>query len=180
MIIWLIFTNTFSLISSRACSSYCLFNHDDRHSTSGNLLIFGGGAICWASRKQSVVALSTAESEYIALSAAVQEAAWLQKLLADLRMPSQPIVMMEDNQGAIALAKNPVAHSRTKHIDIHFHYIREAQENGLSRLSTALPRRCWLTLQSLFPEILRNFFWPEKTCVRQILTATLSGSVVAS
>lgn len=107
---------------------------DDRHSTSGNLFVLGEGAICWASRKQPVVALSTAESEYIALSAAAQEAAWLQKLLSDLNISPQPIVMMEDNQGAIALAKNPVAHSRTKHIDIRFHYIREAQENGLIQI----------------------------------------------
>ena len=49
-------------------------------------------------------------------------------------MSSQPIVMMEDNQGAIALAKNPIAHSRTKHIDIRFHFIREAQENGLIQI----------------------------------------------
>ena len=106
-------------------------DHDDRHSTSGNLFIFGGGAICWSSKKQAVVALSTYEAKYIALSAATQEAAWLQKLLLDLRMRSQPMVMMEDNQGAIALAKNPIGHSRTKHIDIRFHFIREAQENGL-------------------------------------------------
>jgi len=95
---------------------------DDGHSTSGNFLIFGGAAICWTSKKQPVVALSTAESEYIALSPAVQESAWLQKLLADLQMLSQPILMMENNQGAMALAKTSVAHSRTKHIDIRFHF----------------------------------------------------------
>ena len=49
-------------------------------------------------------------------------------------MSSQPIVMMEDNQGAIALAKYPIAHLRTKHIDIHFHFIREVQENGLIQI----------------------------------------------
>ena len=106
-------------------------DHDDRHSTSGNVFVFGNGAITWTSKKQAVVALSTSEAEYIALSAAAQEAAWLQKLFSDLLMSSQPIVMMEDNQGAIALAKNPIAHSRTKHIDIRFHFIREAQENGV-------------------------------------------------
>ena len=109
-------------------------DHDDRHSTSGNLFMFGGGAICWSSKKQAVVALSTSEAEYISLSAAAQETAWLQKLLLDLRMSSHPITMMEDNQGAIALAKNPIAHSRSKHIDIRFHFIREAQENGLIQI----------------------------------------------
>jgi len=91
-------------------ASHC----DDRHST----FIFGGAAICWTSKEQPVIALSTAECEYIALSSAAQEAAWLQKLLADLQMPSKPIIMMEDHQRAMALAKNPVAHSRTNHIDI--------------------------------------------------------------
>ena len=109
-------------------------DYDDRHSTSGNLFMFGGAAICWSSRKQPVVALSTAESEYIALSAATQEAAWLQKLLTDLRMPSRPIVLMENNQGAIALTQNPVAHSKNKHIDIRFHFIREAPEKGMIQI----------------------------------------------
>ena len=67
----------------------------------------------------------------MALSLAAQEAAWLQKLLTDLQIPPKPIVIKEDNQGAIALARNPIAHSRTKHIDIRFHFIREAQEEGI-------------------------------------------------
>ena len=97
---------------------------DDCHSTSGNL---AGGPISWQSKKQGVVALSTCEAEYVALSAAVQEAIWLKKLLADLGVvPKQPVVIMEDNQGALAVAKNPIAHTRTKHIDIRYHFIREA------------------------------------------------------
>ncbi len=95
------------------------------------MFIFGGGAISWLSKKQAVIALSTSEAEYIALSLAAQEAAWLQKLLLELQMPPQPIIMMEDNQGATALAKNPIARSRTKHIDVRFHFLREAQEDGL-------------------------------------------------
>ena len=63
----------------------------------------------------------------MALSAAVQEAIWLKKLLADLGVvPKQPVVIMEDNQGALAVAKNPIAHTRTKHIDIRYHFTREA------------------------------------------------------
>ena len=100
---------------------------DDRHSTSGNLFLLAGGPISWQSKKQGVVALSTCEAEYVALSAAVQEAIWLKKLLADLGVvPKQPVVIMEDNQGALAVAKNPIAHTRTKHIDIRYHFIREA------------------------------------------------------
>ena len=97
---------------------------DDRHSTSGNLFLLAGGPISWQSKKQGVVALSTCEAEYVALSAAVQEAIWLKKLLADLGVvPKQPVVIMED---ALAVAKNPIAHTRTKHIDIRYHFIREA------------------------------------------------------
>ncbi len=77
---------------------------DDRHSTTGNLFLLAGGAVSWLSKKQAVVALSTIEAEYVALSLAAQEATWLQKLLANLRIPTEPIVIKEDNQGAVALA----------------------------------------------------------------------------
>ena len=103
---------------------------DDRHSTSANLFLLAGGPISWQSKKQGVVALSTCEAEYVALSAAVQEAIWLKKLLADLGVvPKQPVVIMEDNQGALAVAENPIAHTRTKHIDIRYHFIREAVQD---------------------------------------------------
>ena len=104
---------------------------DDRKSTTGNVFLLVGGAISWLSKKQAVVALSTSEAEYVALSLAAQEAAWLQKLLTDLHIPTKPIVINEDNQGAIAMARNPIAHSRTKHINIRFHFIRNTQEEGI-------------------------------------------------
>ena len=66
-------------------------------------------AISWVSKKQAVVALSTSEAEYVALSFAAQEAAWLQKLFTDLQIPTKPIVINEDNQRVIALAQNPIA-----------------------------------------------------------------------
>lgn len=89
------------------------------------------GAISWLSKRQSVVALSTSEAEYVALNTAAQEAAWLRKLSLELKIPNRPIILLEDNQGAIALAKNPIGHSRTKHIDIRFHLVREAQRDGI-------------------------------------------------
>ena len=88
----------------------------------------------WTSKRQPVVALSTSEAEYIALSSATQEAVWLRRLLSELGAPVSSVTMMEDNQGAIALAKNPIAHARTKHIDIRYHYIREAVQDGLVEL----------------------------------------------
>ena len=86
---------------------------DDRHSTTGNVFILTGGAVSWLSKKQAVVALSTSEAEYMALSSAVQEALWLQKLFTDLQMTAKLITIKEDNQGAIALTQNPITHSRT-------------------------------------------------------------------
>ena len=94
-----------------------------RRSTSGTLFLMSEGAISWTSKIQSVVALSSSEAEYIALSMATQEATWMQKLLNDLHARVRPVKIMEDNQGAIAIAKNPVTHARTKHIDIRFHYV---------------------------------------------------------
>ena len=108
---------------------------ENRHSTTGNVFIMAGGPISWLSQKQSTVALSTAEAEYIALSSAAQEVVWLKQLLQDLKENGkQPITIMEDNQGAIAMAKNPVAHRRTKHIDIRYHFVREQVQKGNMQL----------------------------------------------
>ena len=101
---------------------------DDQRSTSGNLFMMARGAISWVSKKQ---ATSTSEAEYVAPSSATQEAVWLRRLLADLgAVPADPTVLMEDNQSAIAIAQNPVAHARMKHIDIQYHYVREALHEG--------------------------------------------------
>ena len=84
---------------------------DDRHSTTGNAFVMSGGAVSWLSHKQATVALSTAEAEYIALGSAVQEEMWLHQLLSDLRCDMKmPMEILEDNQEAIAMAKNPVGH----------------------------------------------------------------------
>lgn len=77
---------------------------DDRHSTSGNLFLMTGGAISWLSKIQAIVALSTSEAEYVALSLATQEAVWLRSLLSDIGVSlNGPTVLMEDNQGVILL-----------------------------------------------------------------------------
>ena len=90
------------------------------------------------SKKQAVVALSTSEAEYIALSSAAQEAIWLRKLLTELGISTVCVKLMEDNQGAIALAKNRVANAS---IDIRYHYIREAVEDGMIELQTVPPMK---------------------------------------
>jgi hypothetical protein len=82
--------------------------------------------VSWCSRKQSSVALSTAEAEYIALSVAVREAVWLRKLLTDLfDHEMDPTTIHCDNQSCVKLSENPVFHDRSKHIEIKYHYIRD-------------------------------------------------------
>ena len=94
-----------------------------------------GGVVSWRSKKQSCVALSTAEAEYIALAGATQEAVWLRRLMSDLNVDCQnPLLIYEDNQSAIALSKNPQFHGRSKHIDIKFPYVREKVDENVIKL----------------------------------------------
>ena len=89
----------------------------------------------WRSKKQSCVALSTAEAEYMALSSAAQEALWLRQLTAELRSPpATATTIFEDNQSAIAMKKNPQFHGHAKHIAIKYHFIREQVQNGTIKL----------------------------------------------
>ena len=85
------------------------------------------GAISWASKKQSEVALSSTKVEYTALAQAVKEVLWLRTLLIELGAPwhaKEISAISCDNQGAIALSRNPGCHARSKHIDIRYHVIR--------------------------------------------------------
>ncbi|CAH9132625.1 unnamed protein product [Cuscuta epithymum] len=99
---------------------------DDRKSTSGSVFDLGSGAITWSSKKQETVALSTSEAEYVAAGAAAKQALWLKKLLSDLccKQEESPEIWC-DSKSAIAMARNPAFHSRTKHIDVQHHFIRQ-------------------------------------------------------
>ena len=89
----------------------------------------------WKSKKQSCVALSTAEAEYVALSSAAQEAFWIQELNSDFGNPQVlPILICDDNQSAISMARNPQFHGRSKHINIKHHFIREQVSRNKVRL----------------------------------------------
>lgn len=116
-------------------------------STSGYVFLLAGGPISWASKKQTTVALSSTESEYIAMALATQEALWIQLLLTKLNINQhfttpvllcQPINMNVDNQSAIALARNPEYHARTKHIHIRYHFLRQ-QVNDKNIYFTYIP-----------------------------------------
>ena len=104
---------------------------DDRRSVTGYVFLLAGGAISWQSKKQKTVALSTVEAEYMAAAQSTKEAIWWRSTIQGLGYSiDQPTPLYSDNQGAIALAKNPEHHSRTKHIDIQYHFVRERVADG--------------------------------------------------
>lgn len=103
---------------------------ETRKSTTGYVFQMGTNTITWNSKRQQTVALSTCEAEYMALSHTVCEGIWTRKLLKELGFPQPTTTIHEDNQGCIALVKNPVQHHRTKHIDVKHHFIREQVEQG--------------------------------------------------
>jgi hypothetical protein len=117
---------------------------ETRLSTSGYLFKLAGAAISWQSKKQTSVALSSTEAEYMGQCHAVQELIWLILLLTelselsgmpDLRLFSKPVNIFADNQGAIALASNPENHARSKHVDIKYHFQRDQVEAGNCRFT---------------------------------------------
>jgi len=94
--------------------------------------MFGSNLICWNTKRQSSVAASSTEAEYMALFEAVREALWLKSLLNSVKIIlKRPIKIYEDNQGCISIANNPSCHKRTKHIDIKYHFAREQIENNV-------------------------------------------------
>jgi hypothetical protein len=103
-----------------------------RHSMSGYVVLLNGGPVAWSLRKQPIIALSTAEAEYIALTVAIREILYLTLLTKELYNISTPsIPIYSDNQAAVALASNNKFHSRTKHINLRYHFVRAHIKNGL-------------------------------------------------
>ncbi|CAM8972742.1 unnamed protein product [Rhodiola kirilowii] len=107
---------------------------DKRRSTTGYVFTLGGTAISWASKLQKIVALSTAEAEYVAVTEASKEMVWLQNFLCELGKEQGGSTLYSDSQSAIHLAKNPAFHSRTKHIELKYHYIRHLLEKKILQL----------------------------------------------
>jgi len=105
----------------------------NRKSTSGYVFLMAGGAVSWKSKKQGCVAQSSSEAEYMALSAAVKEAIWLSNLVgfSSAATEPSPILINVDNQGSIKMAKNDASGTRTKHIDIQYHFVRDSLAEGL-------------------------------------------------
>ena len=112
-------------------------DHDDRRSITGYFLKLGfsAGAVSWQTKKQQTVALSSCETEYQGLAAAVHEAIFLRSLMCEMGYQQMHApVTGEDTQSCIELATNPVMHKRFKHIDTKYHFIREKVDDNSVQL----------------------------------------------
>ncbi|GJW81466.1 hypothetical protein Tco_0145441 [Tanacetum coccineum] len=148
---------------------------DSRRSTSGSAQFLGDRLVSWSSKKQRSTAISTTEAEYIAMSGCCAQILWMRSQLKDYGFDFNKIPLYCDNKSAIALCCNNVQHSRSKHIDIRHHFIREQVENRVVELyfvetnyqladilTKALPRERFefllprLGMKSLTPETLKR------------------------
>ena len=133
----LVFNGPLAALSGYSDSDWA-GDHDTRKSTSGYVFNVGSAVISWSSKLQSTVALSSCEAEYIGQTNATKEAIWLRRLLNEIQPEAaneaQATIIYCDNQGAIALAKNPQFHARTKHIDIQHHFVRDKVSEGAIEL----------------------------------------------
>jgi len=100
-------------------------NLEKRKSITGYVFIIAGGAVSWVSKLQTVVALSTTEAEYMTTTQACKEAIWMKKLIEELGHKQEKILLYCDSQSALHIARNPTFHSRTKHIDVQYHFVHE-------------------------------------------------------
>ncbi|GJV33616.1 retrovirus-related pol polyprotein from transposon TNT 1-94 [Tanacetum coccineum] len=124
--------------SSIALTTFADADHagcqDTRHSTSGSMQLLGDRLVSWSSKRQKSAAISSTEVEYIALFGCCAQILWMRSQLTDYGFGFNKIPMYCDNKSAIALCCNNVQHSRSKHIDIRFHFIKEHVENGVIEL----------------------------------------------
>ncbi|GJT17581.1 hypothetical protein Tco_0876287 [Tanacetum coccineum] len=107
---------------------------DTRRSTSGSAQLLGDKLVSWSSKKQKCTAISSTEAEYIAMSGCCSQILWMRSQLTDYGLHFDKISLYCDNKSAIALCCNNVQHSRSKHIDVRYHFIKEQIENGVVEL----------------------------------------------
>jgi hypothetical protein len=107
---------------------------DSRRSTTRYVFTIGGTAVSWISKLQKVVALSTKEAEYVAATEASKEMIWLQRFMEELGKKQENSMLYCESESVIHLAKNSTFHSKTKHIQLRYHFIRNALEDGHLKL----------------------------------------------
>ena len=111
-------------------SSWCS-DVEDQKSTAGYAFMLGGAPVAWSLKKETVVVLSSCEIEYIVASLCACQSTWMVNLVEEITTKSHGVITMKiDSMSAINLAKNPISHGRSKHIDMRFHYLREHVEDG--------------------------------------------------
>jgi hypothetical protein len=118
-----------NLVVARYSNADWTRNVDDRKSTSGGCFYVENNLVAWMSRKQASISLSTAEAEYIAGRSCYTQLLLMKKLLCDYEFTQDTMIMNCDNTSAINISKNPVQHSRTKHIDIRHHFLCDLVES---------------------------------------------------
>ncbi|GJR51185.1 hypothetical protein Tco_1401706 [Tanacetum coccineum] len=147
---------------------------DTRRNTSGSAQFLGDKLVSWSSKKQKSSTISSTEAEYIALSGCCAQILWMRSQLTDYGFKFNKIHLYSDNKGVIVLSCNNVQHSRSKHIDVRYHFIKEQVENGVVELyfvrteyqlanifTKALPRERFnfliekLGMKSMSPETLK-------------------------
>ena len=117
------------------CDSDWAGNSDDRKSTTDFIFFMGNTAFTWNSKKKPIVTLSSCEAEYVAATSCACHALWLRKILKSLQLSQKEATEISvDNKSALALAKNPVFHGRSKHIDTRYHFLRECTANKEAEL----------------------------------------------
>ncbi|CAM8981883.1 unnamed protein product [Rhodiola kirilowii] len=107
---------------------------EDRKSTSGGCFFLGNNLVSWFSKKQNSISLSTAEAEYITAGSCYTQLLWMKQMLSEYGFEQKEMTLYYDNMSANSISKNPVQHSRTKHIDIRHHFIRELVEQKVVTL----------------------------------------------
>ena len=121
----------------------------DRKSTSGTCHFLGHSLVSWHSKKQNSVALSTAEAEYNAAGLGCAQVLWMKQTLSDFGLTYSHVPIKCDKTSAISISKNPVQHSRTKHIEIRHHFLRDHAQKGILHLIFLEPRiNLWIFSQS--------------------------------
>ncbi|GJX61494.1 hypothetical protein Tco_0294394 [Tanacetum coccineum] len=125
-----------SLIISQDCpiTRTAYWCQDTRHSTSGSAQFLGDKLVSWSLKKQKSTVISSTEAEYIIVSGFCSQILWMRSQLTDYGFKFNKIPLYYDNKSAIALCYNNGQHSRAKHIDIRYHFIKEQVENGIVEL----------------------------------------------